>query len=445
MFACITGTGALRACAELFSPLIEQADARTVLFSVAGLGRLLGPPAEVARKIGEEWQRLGGTGHVAVASSLEAAELAARGMPGVTFIPAGDEADVLGALPLALLGMEPELAEALAQWGLSHLADFAELEPKEVALRLGAAGVRLHRLARGAGLRPLRVDEHPPEFTRQFDLEDAEALLEPMLFLFNRFLGDLCEELTSHGFAAQNLNLCLKHEKLPPTERILHLPFPARDARLLSKLLQLHFEADPFPAAVTGIHLRIEAVPPRSRQEGLFRAGAPTPERLEVTLHRLGQLVGLENVGRAELLDSHRPRPFVMARFSEPTPRDAWAPVTANPVLSLRLFDPAGVYADGGCIDISREYPRWVCPGTTDLRGGHDPLRRDDDGLRRTGQRRIGIEEEVAGGRCHHVALLVRGLRVDHADVGPDRGRRDQLLAGVGARDLLQPELGDEV
>ena len=32
-----------------------------------------------------------------------------------------------------------------------------------------------------------------------------------------------------------------------------------------------------------------------------------------------------------------------------------------------RLYDPAGVYADGGCIDISRESPRWVCPGTTDL------------------------------------------------------------------------------
>ncbi len=32
-----------------------------------------------------------------------------------------------------------------------------------------------------------------------------------------------------------------------------------------------------------------------------------------------------------------------------------------------RLYDPAGVYAEGGCIDISREYPRWVCPGTTDI------------------------------------------------------------------------------
>ncbi len=33
----------------------------------------------------------------------------------------------------------------------------------------------------------------------------------------------------------------------------------------------------------------------------------------------------------------------------------------------LRLRDPQGVYADGGCIDASREAPRCVCPGTADM------------------------------------------------------------------------------
>lgn len=35
--------------------------------------------------------------------------------------------------------------------------------------------------------------------------------------------------------------------------------------------------------------------------------------------------------------------------------------------LMVRLRDPKGVYAVGGCIDTSREYPRWVCPGTSDM------------------------------------------------------------------------------
>lgn len=33
----------------------------------------------------------------------------------------------------------------------------------------------------------------------------------------------------------------------------------------------------------------------------------------------------------------------------------------------LRFREPKGIYANGGCIDTSREYPRWVCPGTSDI------------------------------------------------------------------------------
>lgn len=35
--------------------------------------------------------------------------------------------------------------------------------------------------------------------------------------------------------------------------------------------------------------------------------------------------------------------------------------------LMLRYREPRGVYAAGGCIDTTREYPRWICPGTTDV------------------------------------------------------------------------------
>lgn len=35
--------------------------------------------------------------------------------------------------------------------------------------------------------------------------------------------------------------------------------------------------------------------------------------------------------------------------------------------LMQRLRDPSGVYADGGCLDASREFPRWVCHGTADI------------------------------------------------------------------------------
>ncbi len=44
-------------------------------------------------------------------------------------------------------------------------------------------------------------------------------------------------------------------------------------------------------------------------------------------------------------------------------------PVEVERILAamLRYREPKGVYADGGCIDTTREYPRWVCPGTADM------------------------------------------------------------------------------
>jgi hypothetical protein len=35
--------------------------------------------------------------------------------------------------------------------------------------------------------------------------------------------------------------------------------------------------------------------------------------------------------------------------------------------IMLRHREPSGVYVDGGCIDTTREYLRWICPGTADL------------------------------------------------------------------------------
>jgi hypothetical protein len=44
-------------------------------------------------------------------------------------------------------------------------------------------------------------------------------------------------------------------------------------------------------------------------------------------------------------------------------------PVELDRILArmVRLRDPKGVYGEGGCIDASREHPRRLCPGTSDL------------------------------------------------------------------------------
>ena len=78
---------------------------------------------------------------------------------------------------------------------------------------------------------------------------------------------------------------------------------------------------------------------PRAAQTGLFIPLAPEPEKLEVTLARLGALVGAGNVGSPELLDTHRPDAFRMRRFGAPPAARHTAAAVATR-LAYRVFRP---------------------------------------------------------------------------------------------------------
>src|SRR6202790_1940028 len=89
-----------------------------------------------------------------------------------------------------------------------------------------------------------------------------------------------------------------------------------RNAKTLLKLLRLQLQGDPPAAPIQKICMTADAASPRVAQNGLFVPCGPDPEKLEVTIARLGKLVGDGNVGWAELLDSHRPESFRMKRFA---------------------------------------------------------------------------------------------------------------------------------
>src|SRR5262249_14112543 len=76
----------------------------------------------------------------------------------------------------------------------------------------------------------------------------------------------------------------------------------------------------------------------------LFIPLAPEPERLEITLARLAKLVGAENVGTPEILDTHRPdafqmKKFVIAQRREKNSKSAGG-TPALPVMGFRIFRP---------------------------------------------------------------------------------------------------------
>jgi len=387
---------ALLDCAHSFSARVEDAAPGTLLLDLSGMASLFGPMPKIARDIFHRAMHMGLQTNVAVANTLDAVLLAARGFSGITVLPEGKEPEILAGLPIEALFAETEnvhapyntgtkeleisvspclsgenTLETLRRWGIRKFRDLAALPEIQLSERLGQYGLQLQRRARGVSPRTLVACEPPLVFEEVMELEYPVVLLEPLAFLLSRMLEHLCERLRARALVAQELHLELTLENgrsaenlkedwviplsspvAPPLSRSLrqggkdtifhgtiHLPVPLLDAKLFLKLLQLDLKAHPPGAPILKVYLRIEPGRPRPGQEGLFIPSTPQPEKIELTLARIGAVVGEGRVGSPELLDTHRPQAFEMRRFV-PSESRLWSDGRlARPVLhnSARL------------------------------------------------------------------------------------------------------------
>ena len=380
------------ACA--FSPRVEATAADTAILDLAGLEALFGPPAKIARDLARRASELGLETHVAVAADPDAALYAARGFAGVTVIPPQKTAERLGLLDIDVLAQDAErsedfdgaipierFCEVMERWGIRTFRPFAALPSVAVVERLGQRGLTLQRLARGARARTIVPFEPLLVFEESIQLEYPVENLEPLAFLLNRMLEQLCARLAARSLATNEVRLTCeldlasevdvsprsrgaaekpeesKKEKDPSApprlggekdfSRTLKLPVPMQDAKILLKLLQLDLAAHPPAAPIMKLALRAEPVRPRARQDGFFVPVAPEPEKLELLLARVSGIVGEGNAGAVEILDSHRPDAHRMKRFSVSSSRfpdtGNGKPKTGNgdaTRLALRLYRP---------------------------------------------------------------------------------------------------------
>ena len=334
MFASIYGQHipdelSLEEFAYSFSPLVEETEPNLVVIDVEGCALRFGSDYELADQIAKQSKSKepGGLGckvNVALAANPDAAIHAAKFCRGVTFTAPGEELTCLGSLPLkalqwSLVGIEEaqatEILETLKLWGVHTFKEFAELPRAGVSERLGQDGLKLQELASGKTNRHLKLKQPAPVFKNSIELEYPIAELEPLSFIFARLLNQICASLNAYALATNALQVQMKLETGASHELKLNLPYPMRDHKVFLKLLLLDTEVHPPRSAVAAVSINCEPVKPRLLQTGLFIPLAPEPEKLELTLARLAKLVGPDNLGSPELLDTHRPDAFRVKRF----------------------------------------------------------------------------------------------------------------------------------
>jgi protein ImuB len=407
MFACIYSEQipaelSLAEFAYAFSPLVEETATDTTVIDVEGCALRFGSAYELVTHIAREAKAkppagLGCRVNVALAANPDAAIYAAKYLKGITFISPGEELTALGELPIenlvsqrskvqglrsktkaadrmSALPANEEILETLRLWGVRTFKEFAALPVAGVSERLGQEGLKLQELASGKCQRHLTLRESPPAFNNSIQLEYPIAELEPLAFILARLLNQICANLNAYALATNALQVTLKLDNGSTHEIKLNLPYAMRDHKVFLKLLLLDTEMRPPPASVTAIAITCEPVKPRVSQTGLFIPLAPEPEKLELMLARLGKLVGPQNIGSPELLDTHRPDAFRVKRFElkeakkKKRKQQLSSQQSANPqsairnpksILGFRVFRPplrALVQSEAGC---PREISAW--------------------------------------------------------------------------------------
>ena len=328
---------ALVQLARDFSPRVETPGARTVMLDISGLGNLIGEP----RAIGEELRRAAADAglrvHIAVAATSTAAMLIAHARAGLTVVAQGDETKALAPLPLRTLtllgfglpasgsgpGPRPEArsleseVDQLARWGLKTLGDLASLPANALSARLGQHGLRWQKWARGEEIRPLVPAGVADEFEESLDLEWPIEGLEPLSFVLARLLDPLCDRLERGDRGAVALRVTLTLVTRDRHERVVELPAPMRDARVLRTLALMDLESNPPSEGIDRVTVRVDVTEGRVLQFGLFARALPT-DTLATLMARLGALMGSDRIGAPALVDTYRPGAFTMAKFDPP-------------------------------------------------------------------------------------------------------------------------------
>lgn len=293
------------------SPRIEDVQPGLLMADLAGLR----DPHAAARQLANVSERLGLPGNVAVSLNRFVAECAARTQSGVTHIFPGQESAFLHVLPVEFLPLREEARQTLYRWGVETLGAFAALPEKAVVDRLGPAATRWLRMAHGQDEPVFQPHQPAEEFQESMDFEWQVADLESLAFVLSDLLKNLCDRLDRKNLAVGKFLLGLKLAGGAWYERELLLPTAHTDAKTLVTLARLDLSAHPPGEPVEGMRVTLHASPRRVAQFSLFEPVQPSPEKLDVTLARLNNLVGEGRAGTPTLPDSHRDDACVLKPF----------------------------------------------------------------------------------------------------------------------------------
>lgn len=251
-------------------------------------------------------------------------------------------------LPVTALSPSSDLIVILEKWGIRSVGELLALGQEALADRLGLEALALIAASSTTATRPLKPVAPAEEFIESREFEEPIESVEPLLFVFRRFLDQLHHRLEPAGLVAEQLYLRMTLETGTPFEQLLRVPAPTRDPDILFRMLHTFLEGIRTDAPITAVRLEARPTLPRQRQFTLFETAVRDPNRFAETLACLAALVGADRVGTPIPEESYYPDAF---QLMPPDFENAPAPpssgsedlLAAVPLRRLRPAQPAQV------------------------------------------------------------------------------------------------------
>jgi len=240
-------------------------------------------------------------------------------------------------IPLAHLGIDPSVRDALERLGVSTLGAFLDLPGPSVVRRFGSEVHRLFRLAKGELWAPLQPARAERVFRETHRFDDPETHHEGLVRLLAERLDALVPRVREANRQIAALSIALVLEDATTLEERLGLAEPTIDARLLLGQLVRWLERVELSGGVVTVTIEGETRTALAEQLSMMAISPPRDLlALDRALFRLRARFGDRAVVMASLCSEHLPEAsYRWGTFTRSTPA---APAARSPRLVRRIF-----------------------------------------------------------------------------------------------------------
>lgn len=296
----------LLAVAHEFSSSIETLE-DGVLFDVSGLQNLIGDADAITRKIERQLKIDNLSAKTAVAESADTAILLAR--QNAEREPA-EKADAFARLQLRDLEIDEDTLNIFSDLGIRTISDLQRVPVDDLINRYGQKFRDVIDVIEQKGGRILTPNVKESSLTWAYDLDSPVENFEQLIFIVNHGLDKLFTQTSYSALSTEQLDISLGLRKKGEKSYEIKTSFPTLEKSFWLKLVNLRIALDPPEADIMSVHIVSHFTRPRPNQRGLYSVSRPEPESLLLTVNKIKNLVGEDNVGVPVILDQRVPEAF---------------------------------------------------------------------------------------------------------------------------------------